>query len=126
MNSEKTYTKSQLAFLLVLRFAIGWHVLYEGISKVLNPQWTSANFLQESKGILSGLSSWIISNADVLAVVDFLNVWGLVLIGLGILFGFLFKPAAIAGSILIFIYYLSVPPSLDMNTRFLPMEAIWW
>ncbi|SCM59672.1 DoxX family membrane protein [Petrimonas mucosa] len=110
MNSEKTYTKSQLAFLLVLRFAIGWHVLYEGISKVLNPQWTSANFLQESKGILSGLSSWIISNADVLAVVDFLNVWGLVLIGLGILFGFLFKPAAIAGSILIFIYYLSVPP----------------
>ena len=78
MNSEKTYTKSQLAFLLVLRFAIGWHVLYEGISKVLNPQWTSANFLQESKGILSGLSSWIISNADVLAVVDFLNVWGLV------------------------------------------------
>ena len=36
-------------------------------------------------------------------------MWGLVLIGLGILFGFLFKPAAIAGSILIFIYYLSVP-----------------
>lgn len=110
MNSENKYTKSQLTFLLVIRFVIGWHVLYEGISKVLNPQWTSANFLQESQGILSGLSNWILSNADMLAVVDFLNLWGLVLIGLGLIFGFLFKPAAIAGSILVFIYYLSVPP----------------
>lgn len=110
MNSENKYTKPQLTFLLVIRFAIGWHVLYEGMSKVLNPQWTSANFLEESQWILSGLSNWILSNADVLAVVDFLNVWGLVLIGLALIFGFLFKPAAIAGSILVLIYYLSVPP----------------
>lgn len=110
MINEKKYTKAQLIFLLVLRLVIGWHVLYEGISKVMNPQWTSANFLQESQGILSGLSDWILSNANILAVVDFLNIWGLVAIGLGLIFGFLFKPAAIAGSVLIFIYYLSVPP----------------
>ena len=110
MISENNYSKSQLIFLLVLRFVIGWHILYEGISKMLNPQWTSANFLQESQGILSGLSHWIISNANLLAIVDFLNVWGLVAIGLGLIFGFLFKPAAIIGSFLVFIYYLSVPP----------------
>lgn len=110
MISENNYTKSQLIFLLVLRFAIGWHVLFEGISKVMNPQWTSANFLRESRGVLSGLSEWILSNANLLATVDFLNTWGLVAIGLGLVFGFLFKPAAIIGSILIFIYYLSVPP----------------
>lgn len=110
MISENNYTKSQLIFLLILRFVIGWHVLYEGISKVLNPQWTSANFLQESQGILSGLSNWMLSSSNLLAIVDFLNIWGLILIGLGLIFGFLFKPAAIAGAILVFIYYLSVPP----------------
>lgn len=110
MISEKDYSRAQLIFLLTLRFAIGWHVLYEGISKIMNPQWTSANFLQESQGILLGFSSWILSNSSLLSIVDFLNVWGLILIGLGLIFGFLFKPAAIAGSVLIFIYYLSVPP----------------
>lgn len=104
------YSKIQLTFLLVLRFIIGWHILYEGISKVMNPQWTSANFLQESQGVLSGFSGWILANSDLLTIVDFLNAWGLVLIGLGLIFGFLFKPAAIAGSVLVFIYYLSVPP----------------
>lgn len=99
-----------MIFLLTLRFAIGWHVLYEGISKVMNPQWTSANFLQESQGVLSGFFSWILSNSSLLSIVDFLNIWGLILIGLGLIFGFLFKPAAIAGSVLVFIYYLSVPP----------------
>lgn len=110
MTKENNYKKSQLILLLILRFVIGWHVLYEGMSKILNPQWTSANFLRESQGILSGLSDWILSNVGLLATVDFLNAWGLVAIGLGVIFGFLFKPAAIIGSILIFIYYLSVPP----------------
>ncbi|WP_026327434.1 DoxX family membrane protein [Proteiniphilum acetatigenes] len=110
MISENNYSKSQLIFLLILRFVVGWHILYEGISKVLNPQWTSANFLQESQGILSGLSNWIISNANLLTIIDFLNIWGLMAIGVGLIFGFLFKPAAIIGSFLVFIYYLSVPP----------------
>jgi len=110
MINENNYSKSQLTLLLVLRFVIGWHILYEGISKILNPQWTSANFLQESQGILSGLSGWIISNPNILVIVDFMNIWGLVTIGLGLIFGFLFKPAAIIGSFLVFIYYLSVPP----------------
>lgn len=110
MISDNRYTKPQLIFLLTLRFVIGWHVLYEGVVKVLNPQWTSLNFLQESQGVLSGFSKWILSNADLLATVDFLNAWGLVAIGLGIMLGLFFKPATIAGSILIFIYYLSAPP----------------
>lgn len=110
MNSEKHYSRFQLIILLILRFVIGWHVLYEGVSKVLNPQWSSANFLRESQGILSGLNNWILSHGDLLTVVDLLNAWGLVLVGLGLIFGFLFVPAAITGSILIFIYYLSVPP----------------
>ena len=62
-----------MIFLLTLRFAIGWHVLYEGISKVINPQWTSADFLHESRGILAGFSEWILSNPNLLATVDLLT-----------------------------------------------------
>lgn len=122
MKSKKEYTKSQLIFLLTLRFVIGWHILYEGISKVITPQWTSANFLRESQGILSGFSKWILSNVDLLATIDFLNAWGLVIIGLALIFGFLFKPAAITGSILIFIYYLSIPPFVGYEYS-LPSEG---
>lgn len=110
MIIEKSYTKPQLIFLLILRFSIGWHILYEGISKVLNPQWSSSNFLRETQGILSNFADWILSNPNLLSAVDHLNAWGLVAIGVGLIFGIFFKPAAIAGSILIFFYYLSAPP----------------
>lgn len=110
MNKEKKYKKAQLVFLLLLRFVIGWHVLYEGISKVMNPQWTSVNYLQDSQGVLLGFSNWILSNSSILSLVDLFNMWGLVIIGLCLILGLFFKPAAIVGSFLIFIYYLSAPP----------------
>jgi len=105
----------QLAFLLLLRFAIGWHILYEGIAKVLNPDWSSVDFLQESQWLLSGFADWIISNPDVLSAVDFLNTWGLIAIGLGLIFGLLAPVAAIAGAFLLFIYYLNAPPFIGLE-----------
>ena len=37
----------QQAFLVLLRMAIGWHLLYEGLVKVWTPGWTSAPYLAE-------------------------------------------------------------------------------
>lgn len=110
MNSYNNYSKLQLIFLVLLRFLVGWHILYEGIAKVLNPQWTSAGFLSESQWILAGVADWIISNDGVLAVIDFLNTWGLIAIGVGLLLGLFARTAAIAGASLVFIYYLNSPP----------------
>ncbi len=112
---ETSFTKVQLSSLLLLRFLVGWHILYEGAAKVINPQWTSLDFLEESQWILSGFSNWIISNPNVLSAVDFLNTWGLVAIGLGIITGLFFKAAALAGALLIFIYYLNSPPLIGME-----------
>ena len=42
MKDNETYTKWQLTVLVVLRILIGWHLLYEGIAKLLNPNWSSA------------------------------------------------------------------------------------
>lgn len=73
MTKTNPFTNLQLTSLVILRFLIGWHLLYEGISKLLNPNWSSIGFLKESQWILSGFSKWIISNGSVLSAVDFLN-----------------------------------------------------
>jgi thiosulfate dehydrogenase (quinone) large subunit len=115
MKETKTFTSIQLTTLVVLRFLIGWHILYEGLSKLVTPGWSSALFLKESKWILSGFSSWITSNPGVLNVVDFLNTWGLIAIGLGLVLGLLTRTAAIAGAILLFVYYLNNPPLIGLE-----------
>lgn len=117
-----SYTKSQLCVLLALRFLVGWHILYEGISKVLNPQWSSYSFLNESQWILSGISKWIISNPNILMLVDAVNIWTLILVGAFLILGFLFKPSAIIGSLLLLTYYLNAPPLLGLEYS-IPMDG---
>src|SRR5512143_2289544 len=87
----------QEAFLVLLRMAIGWHLLYEGLVKLFSPGWTSAAFLAESRWLLSGVFHWIAAQPAVLHVVDLLNVWGLVLIGLALLLGAFSRFAALSG-----------------------------
>lgn len=110
MNSPKSFTNLQLAALVVLRFFIGWHLLFEGLSKFVDPNWSSVGFLGESQGIMKGFTNWIISNTGVLAVVDFLNIWGLILIGASLILGLLSRGAAFLGFFLLLMYYLNVPP----------------
>ena len=110
MNSNNPYSSLQLVALVVLRFFIGWHLLFEGLSKLFNPNWSSAGFLSESQWILAGFANWIISNASVLTAVDFLNTWGLIAIGLSLILGLFGRIAAIAGCFLLLLYYLSTPP----------------
>ena len=122
MKVTKTFTTFQLTTLVLLRILIGWHVLYEGISKLLMPNWSSALFLKESQWILAGFSDWIISHDGILQVVDFMNTWGLIAIGLGLILGLFTRLAAIAGAALLFVYYLNNPPLIGL-TYTLPSEG---
>jgi len=40
-------------FLVLLRLAIGWHFLFEGVEKLTTPGWSSAGYLRESSGPLA-------------------------------------------------------------------------
>lgn len=115
MKEITGYTPMQRYVLVALRLLIGWHILYEGFSKLLIPNWSSIGFLGESKWILAGFSKWIISSPAVLNGVDFLNTWGLIAIGLGLILGLFTRAAAISGAILLFIYYLSNPPLIGLE-----------
>lgn len=96
--------------LVVLRVLIGWHFLYEGLSKLVNPDWSSVGFLLDSEGFLAPLFNSMASDPGILKIVDFLNVWGLILIGLGLMLGLLTRVSIIAGIALLGMYYLSHPP----------------
>jgi thiosulfate dehydrogenase [quinone] large subunit len=119
---KNIYSKLQLTSLVLLRFLIGWHILYEGVAKLLDPQWTSFSFLDQSQGILSGFASWVTSRSDILNIVDFLNIWGLIAVGLGLLLGLFARTAAFLGAFLIFVYYLNVPPLIGVEYA-LPVDG---
>ena len=110
LKSTHSFTNVQLTALVILRFFIGWHLLFEGVLKFMNPSWSSVGFLRESQWILSGFAGWISSNNGVLAVVDFLNTWGLIAIGLGLILGLFSRAAAIGGAVLLLLYYMMNPP----------------
>jgi len=104
------YGTFQLLTLVGLRMLIGWHFLYEGVAKLSNPYWTSAGYLQESKGWFSEHFIALANNPGALALADNLNQWGLLLIGLALLVGVFSRTAAFAGVIMLVLYYLAAPP----------------
>ena len=91
------YSTYQLSGLVVLRVLIGWHFLYEGIAKLLNPYWSSAAYLLDSKWLLSGLAETIVSDPLLLSISDYVNMWGLTLVGVSLLLGLFSQYTALIG-----------------------------
>jgi thiosulfate dehydrogenase [quinone] large subunit len=114
MRIDTKYSNWQLAALVMLRTLIGWHFLYEGITKLINPQWSAASFLLESKWIFAGIFREIAGNSSVLSIVNVLNTWGLIFIGLGLILGCSTRYATIAGMVLIWLYYICNPPFIGL------------
>ena len=118
MQSEATaeavgspgYGTFQLSALVALRMIIGWHIFYEGLAKVLSSYWTSADYLSASQWWFSSLFVKIAASPTPLGIVDFLNKWGLIAIGLGLMLGCLTRAATIAGIVLLALYYIAAPP----------------
>jgi len=98
------------ALLTCVRIMIGWHFLYEGVTKAFNPNWSSASFLRQSDWIGSDILHWVAENPAALRAVDLMNVWGLILIGLGLFVGLFTRLAGVAGVLLLGLYYIASPP----------------
>ncbi|MDA1060356.1 MAG: DoxX family protein [bacterium] len=101
----KKHEKQALTFLRVL---IGWLIFYAGLSKVLNPDWTAAGFLNGAENF-SEIYGWFAKPGNI-GWVDFLNQWGQLAIGLGLITGTFTRLASYAGILLMALYYF---PSLD-------------
>lgn len=99
-------TKSQKIALFLLRLATGWLMFYAGITKVLNPQWTAAGYLQTAK-TLPALFTWFASPANI-GWVNFINEWGLTLLGVSLILGIAVRLSSILGIALMALYYLPI------------------
>jgi len=91
----------------VLRVGIGFVFLNAGLAKMTD--WTAAGYLQGATG---PLAEWFTSLAGN-PLVDYLNIWGLTLIGLALVLGLLVRPASFFGIMIMVLYYLS---DLEGNT----------
>jgi uncharacterized membrane protein YphA (DoxX/SURF4 family) len=94
----------------IIRIAIGWHFLYEGISKIAAEGWSSAPYLAGSKWIFAPLFNAMAGSSPVIAVVDFINIWGMILIGAGLLLGLLSRWASAGGALMLLFYFIAYPP----------------
>jgi len=108
--------------LVALRIVIGWHFFYEGLAKITNPYWTAAGYLNESQGWFSGFFDSLATNPGTLAMVDAVNQWGLLLIGLALMVGVFERTAALAGALFLLFYYAAAPPWPGLEYG-IPMEG---
>ncbi len=109
------WTRFQSTALVALRIIIGWHFLYEGLAKLINPYWTSAGYLAESQWWFKGLFLNIAASPTLLTLVDYINIWGLILIGLCLILGALTKVVTIGGIVLLALYYIAAPPFAGLS-----------
>jgi uncharacterized membrane protein YphA (DoxX/SURF4 family) len=93
-----------------LRILVGWHFLYEGIAKLMTPGWSSKGYLIGSKWVFADIFHQMAALPEMMKVVDFMNIWGLILIGLSLFIGLLVRWSSIAGAILLLFYFVAYPP----------------
>ncbi len=121
MNTPKL-TAVQGYALVLLRILIGWHFLYEGIIKAYNPSWTSKGYLL-SASILKPFFAWLANDSMILAI-DYMNIIGLIAVGISLLIGIKVRWGCIAGMLLLLLYYLAHPPFPGLPQG--PAEGSYW
>lgn len=92
------------------------------MTKIMNPDWSARGFLFDSKGMFKEMFYWMAKNEAVLNSVNFLNQWGLVLIGLGLILGVFSRFAKISGVVMLLMFFLSHPPLIGVE-YILPSEG---
>ena len=102
--------KFSIFFLTGLRMLVGWHFLYEGIAKIMAGNWSSSPYLAGSRWIFAPLFHWLANNSLYLGIVDFLNIWGMILVGMALIFGLFSRLAAAGGAVMLFFFFVAYPP----------------
>jgi len=90
----------------LLRISLGWLFFYAGITKIVNSEWSAAGYLKGAKtftGFFTALTA-----PGLLPVINFLNEWGLTLIGVALILGVAVRLAGSFGAMLMLFYYLPI------------------
>ena len=99
-------TQFQKTSLFLLRLAMGWFMFYAGITKVLNPAWSAVGYLKGAK-TFPAFYQWLLS-PGILPVVNFINEWGLTLLGVSLILGIFVRLSSSLGAVLMLLYYFPI------------------
>ncbi|GAB1414994.1 hypothetical protein MASR2M117_04000 [Paludibacter sp.] len=126
MKNRISYTGFQLTWLVVLRVLIGWYFLFEGLTKIMTPNWTSYTYLRDSQGLFAPFFTMLTDYPILMSIVNSINMYGLTLIGICMIVGCLTKLANIGAIALLSLYYLSHPPMIDVHYLIRPEGSYMW
>ncbi len=94
--------------LFLLRVGMGVLFFWAGYTKLIDPAWSAAGYISGAKTFV-GFYSWLLS-PGVLPTINFLNEWGLTLIGAALLLGIFVRLASFFGIVIMVLYYLPIYP----------------
>lgn len=97
-------TQSQKLSIFLLRITTGWMMFYAGITKVIDPTWSAAGYLKGAK-LLPGFYNWLLT-PNILPCINFINEWGLTLLGVSLILGIGVRLSSILGAVLMILYYI--------------------
>ncbi len=92
--------------LFILRVSMGWLMFYAGFTKILNPAWSAEEYLRGAKTFI-GLYIWL-ADSNLMPLINFVNEWGLTLLGISLILGVFVRLSSIFGIALMLLYYFPV------------------
>src|SRR3989344_5117896 len=93
-------------FVFLSRVGMGVLFFYAGITKVVDPAWSSEGYLKGAQ-TFNAFYTWLAS-PGLLSITDFVNEWGLTLLGLALILGIGIRYVAPLGALLMLLYYFPV------------------
>lgn len=96
----------QAVVLFLARVSMGWLFLYAGLDKIFDPSWTSKGYLLGAKTLPEFYAFF--ASPTILPFVDFLNEWGLTLLGISLILGIFVRLTSHLGVFLMLLYYFPV------------------
>lgn len=89
-----------------MRVSLGFLFFYAGLSKILDPAWTAESYIKTSH-IFAEFYAWL-ALAQNIVWVNFLNQWGLFLIGTALIVGLAVRSASVFGMLIMALYYIPI------------------
>ena len=98
--------KTDKLYIFLLRISLGILFFYAGITKVLNPNWSAAGYLKGAKTLTEFYN--FLLQPNILPIINFVNEWGLTLLGISLLLGVVVRLSSKLGALLMLLYYFPI------------------
>lgn len=99
-------TKFTKAAILLLRVAIGWLFIYDGIIKLQDKAWSAHDFLVGTK-FFPAFYQWLAS-PEILSIVNMITPWALIILGAAILTGLYVRIVTIIAMTMMVLFYIPI------------------